>query len=65
VNCPIIALCVLLHSLNAQPYIFAVVNCSDVALMNVGRGEGGDKPLDFEIFSKKTLFLVLSGKKQI
>jgi len=24
--------CVLLHSLNAPPYIFAVVNCSDVAL---------------------------------
>jgi len=24
--------CILLHSLNAQPYIFAVVNCSDEAV---------------------------------
>jgi len=33
--------------------------------MGVGRGEGGVlAPLDFEIFSKKVFFLVLSGKNQ-
>jgi len=34
--------------------------------MCVGRGGRGPwPPLDFEIFSKKVIFLVLSGKKQI
>jgi len=31
--------------------------------MDVGRGVGGIPPLDFEMFSKKCCFLVLSGKK--
>jgi len=34
--------------------------------MGVGRGAGvALPPLDFEIFSKKGCFLILSGKKQI
>jgi len=34
--------------------------------MGVGRGEqGGIHPLDFEIFNKKVVFLVLGRKKQI